>query len=101
MVDDSFEDVATKFYEHYVLIAESINEARLWDEEEGFFYDLLTMPNGENFPLKVHSTVGLSVLLAVSIIDYKKIEKLTDFKISTAPARLSSVSPTSVRLTTG
>ncbi|CAN5318620.1 glucosidase [soil metagenome] len=80
VVDSSFEDVATKFYEHYVLIAESINEAKLWDEEDGFFYDLLTMPSGEGIPLKVHSTVGLSVLFAVSIIDYKKIEKLTDFK---------------------
>ena len=80
VVDISFEDVATKFYEHYVLIAESINEAKLWDEEEGFFFDLLTMPNGDAIPLKVHSTVGLSVLLAVSIIDFKKIEKLKDFK---------------------
>ena len=78
--DISFEDVATKFYEHYVLIAESINEAKLWDEEDGFFYDLLTMPNGETIPLKVHSTVGLSVLFAVSIIDFKKIEKLKDFQ---------------------
>jgi hypothetical protein len=80
VVDSSFEDVATKFYEHYVLIAESINEAKLWDEDEGFFYDLLSMPNGEGIPLKVHSTVGLSVLFAVSIIDFKKIEKLKDFK---------------------
>jgi hypothetical protein len=80
VIDPSFEDVATKFYEHYVLIAESINEAKLWDEDEGFFYDLLTMPSGETIPLKVHSTVGLSVLFAVSIIDFKKIEKLKDFK---------------------
>jgi hypothetical protein len=80
VVDISFEDVATKFYEHYVLIAESVNEAKLWDEEDGFFYDLLSMPNGEGIPLKVHSTVGLSVLFAVSIIDFKKIEKLKDFK---------------------
>ena len=80
VVDSSFEDVATKFYEHYVLIAESVNEAKLWDEEEGFFYDLLVMPDGEGIPLKVHSTVGLSVLFAVSIIDFKKIEKLKDFK---------------------
>ncbi|NOT76532.1 MAG: glucosidase [Cyclobacteriaceae bacterium] len=80
VVDSSFEDVATKFYEHYVLIAESINEAKLWDEDEGFFYDLLTMPNGEGIPLKVHSTVGLSVLFAVSIIDFKKIAKLKDFQ---------------------
>ena len=77
--DKSFEDMATKFYEHFVLIAEALNEATLWDDTDSFFYDVLYMPDGSSIPLKVHSTVGLSVLLAVSSINVKKLEKLDDF----------------------
>ena len=77
--DKSFEDMATKFYEHFVLIAEALNEATLWDEKDSFFYDVLYMSDGSSIPLKVHSTVGLSVLLAVSIIDLKKLGTLNDF----------------------
>ncbi|WP_409932549.1 MGH1-like glycoside hydrolase domain-containing protein [Xanthocytophaga flavus] len=77
--DKSFEDVATKFYEHYVLIAESLNEALMWDEKDHFFYDVLYHPNGEAIPMKVRSVVGLSVLFAVSIIDVKKMTPLPDF----------------------
>ena len=78
MIDQSFEDVATKFYEHFILIAESLNEA-LWNDEDNFFYDLLNMHNGSSIHMKVRSVVGLSVLFAVSVIDQKKIEHLPDF----------------------
>jgi hypothetical protein len=77
--DPSFEDVATKFYEHFVLIAESLNKG-LWDTEDNFFYDLLYTQGGKITPMKVRSIVGLSALFAVSIIDQKKIANLPDFK---------------------
>ncbi|RFS14223.1 MGH1-like glycoside hydrolase domain-containing protein [Emticicia sp. C21] len=77
--DPGFEDVATKFYEHFVLIAESLNKG-LWDTEDSFFYDLLYTQGGRITPMKVRSIVGLSALFAVSIIDQKKIANLPDFK---------------------
>ncbi|MFD2524035.1 MGH1-like glycoside hydrolase domain-containing protein [Emticicia soli] len=77
--DPSFEDTATKFYEHFVLIAESLNEG-LWDVDDNFFYDLLYTQGGKITPMQVRSIVGLSVLFAVSIIDQKKISNLPDFK---------------------
>jgi hypothetical protein len=69
--DGSYEDVASKFYEHFVHIAESLNklgERGLWDEADGFYYDALHMPDGSTIPLKVRSLVGLTSLLAVSVV---------------------------------
>jgi hypothetical protein len=69
--DDSYEDVASKFYEHFVHIAESLNqlgEQGLWDETDGFYYDALHMPDASEVPLKVRSLVGLTSLLAVSVV---------------------------------
>ncbi|MCY7422694.1 MAG: glucosidase [Chitinophagaceae bacterium] len=80
VVDESFEDTATKFFEHFVLIAESLNEHRLWNEEDKFFYDVLCVQGAEPTPLRIKSIVGLTSLFAVSTIDKKKLEKLTDFK---------------------
>ncbi len=76
--DPTFEDVATKFYEHFVLIAESLND-ELWDETDGFYYDQLYPGNGPVIDLKVRSVVGLSVLFAVSVIKREKSEVLGDF----------------------
>lgn len=78
--DDTFEDVATKFYEHFVLIASSLNEAHLWDQEDDFFYDVINAPDGSWSRVKVRSVVGLSVLYAVSVIKSSTLEKLGDFK---------------------
>jgi hypothetical protein len=78
--DRAFEDVATKFYEHFVYIAASLNNMGLWDEEDGFFYDLLSMPDGREIPLKVRSAVGLTALFAVCNIDLSCLDKLPDFK---------------------
>ena len=80
VVDESFEDTATKFFEHFVLIAESLNEHRLWNEEDKFFYDVLCVQGAEPTPLRIKSIVGLTSLFAVSTIDKKELEKLTDFK---------------------
>ncbi|MFC4232575.1 glucosidase [Parasediminibacterium paludis] len=82
--DDAYEDVATKFFEHFMLIAESLNKIGAgwtgsWDEKEGFFYDVLSMPNGDYIPLKVRSLVGLSTTFAVLKIDRELVKKLPDF----------------------
>jgi len=82
--DDTFEDVTTKFFEHFVYIAESLNRigenwTGSWDDEEGFFYDVLSMPDGRYIPLKVRSLVGLSTLFAVMVIKKDMLEKLPDF----------------------
>ncbi len=78
--DVSFEDMATKFFEHFVLIAEAMNENILWNEKDQFFYDSVTVKGGESTPLKVQSIVGLIPILAVSLIDKETISKLPDFK---------------------
>ena len=51
MHDDSFEDTATKFFEHFVLIAEALNEHGLWNEEDKFFYDVFCVPGADPMPL--------------------------------------------------
>lgn len=77
--DDAFEDTATKFYEHFVLIAEALNEHGLWDQADLFFYDILNMPGGEKLPLKLRSMVGLVPIFVVSIISMDHLKTLTDF----------------------
>jgi hypothetical protein len=52
----------------------------LWNEEDGFFYDVLHLPDGGNVPLKVRSLVGLMPLLAVETLEHELIESLPDFK---------------------
>lgn len=78
--DRSFEDTATKFFEHFVLIAESLNEHGLWNEEDRFFYDVLCVTGAEPVPLRIQSVVGISPLYAVSTISKDKLDKLPDFK---------------------
>ena len=84
--DPSYEDVASKFFEHFVHIAESLNffdrhhPVSLWDEEDGFFYDALHCPDCGIIPLKVRSLVGLTALFAVSVIDRKVLDRLKGFK---------------------
>jgi len=80
MHDISFEDTAIKFFEHFVMIAESINEHQLWNEEDKFFYDVLSVYGSEPLPLQVKSIVGLMSLFAVAVIDKKALDKLKDFK---------------------
>ena len=77
--DDAFEDMALKFYEHFVLIAEALNELGLWNDEDEFFYDALRMEQGTPYHLKVRSLVGLTSMFAVSVVSYDKLIKLKDF----------------------
>ncbi len=78
--DASFEDTATKFFEHFVLIAEALNEHHLWNEEDKFFYDVLNVPGSNPISLRTKSIVGLTSLFAVSTIQKKALDKLKDFK---------------------
>ncbi len=72
----AYEDVASKFFEHFVYIAHAINKMRmggeeiqLWDDEDGFFYDVLHLSDGTVHPLKVRSMVGLIPLFAVETLE--------------------------------
>lgn len=80
MVDRAFEDTATKFFEQFVLIAEALNEQGMWNEDDKFFYDTLAIAGSPPLQLRIHSIVGLTTLFAVSIIEKKMLDKLTDFK---------------------
>ncbi len=77
--DNSYEDAVTKFYEHFVLIAASLNET-LWDADDNFFYDRLHTADGNSIALKVRSIAGLSVLFNAVIIKKEYLQKLPDFK---------------------
>lgn len=77
--DPSFEDAATKFYEHFVIIAQALNELELWNKEDDFFYDALKVNKCDSIQLKVRSIIGLTPLFAVSIIDQEIRNHLKDF----------------------
>jgi hypothetical protein len=79
-----YEDIATKFFEHFLHIVEAMNNigeggVGLWDEQDEFFYDVLNLPNGEMKPLKVRSMVGLIPLFAVETIESSLLEELPNF----------------------
>jgi Glycosyl hydrolase family 63 C-terminal domain len=80
MKDESFEDTATKFFEQFVLIAEALNEQGMWNKEDKFFYDTLSIAGSTPMQLRIYSIVGLTSLFAVSIIEKKSLDKLNDFK---------------------
>jgi mannosylglycerate hydrolase MGH1-like protein len=78
----AYEDIASKFFEHFVAIADAMNElggTGLWSEEEGFYYDQLHM-DGRTIPLKVRSMVGLIPLFAVEILEDELLSSLPGFK---------------------
>src|SRR5207244_9678757 len=74
------EDVATKFFEHFALIAQAMNVKGLWDNEEGFYYDQLRLCDGDRrLPLRVRSMVGLIPLFATQTLGRGTLEALPDF----------------------
>ena len=77
--DQTYEDLATKFYEHFALIASALNERGLWNEEDGFYYDVLHLGDGAVIPLKARSVVGLMPLAAVTTLGPKTMARLPDF----------------------
>jgi hypothetical protein len=75
------EDMATKFFEHYLSIMHAINSlggSGLWDEQDGFYYDKL-LANGTCIPLRVRSAVGIIPLFSVEILEEETLEKLPEF----------------------
>jgi Mannosylglycerate hydrolase MGH1-like glycoside hydrolase domain len=76
--DVTYEDLATKFFEHFALIASAINDKGLWDEQDGFYYDVLHT-DGTDFPLRARSIVGLLPLAAVTTLGPHTMARLPDF----------------------
>jgi hypothetical protein len=80
--DPVYEDMASKFFEHFVGIADAVNAlggTGLWDEEDGFYYDQLKA-DGRQLPLRTRSLVGLMPLIAVEVIETAQIDKMPGFK---------------------
>jgi hypothetical protein len=83
--DSAYEDVASKFWEHFLYIANAINNLGeevegMWNDEDGFFYDVLHMLDGRYLPMKVRSIVGLIPLFAVETLEPRVIEQFPGFK---------------------
>jgi hypothetical protein len=83
--DAAYEDVASKFWEHFIYISNAMNNLgragiHLWNEEDGFFYDVLHLGDENSFPIKVRSMVGLIPLFAVETLEPKTLERLPGFK---------------------
>ncbi|HXD88547.1 MAG TPA: glucosidase [Urbifossiella sp.] len=83
-----YQDVATKFFEHFLHIAQAMTamgkkagdgSTGLWDETDQFYYDVLNLPDGREVPLKVRSMVGLIPLFAVETIEPEMLERLPEF----------------------
>jgi hypothetical protein len=77
--DPTYEDIATKFFEHFALIASALNDKGLWDEQDGFYYDLLHLADGSSIPLRARSVTGLLPLAAVMEVPQGLLERLPDF----------------------
>jgi hypothetical protein len=78
--DDTFQDVALKYFEQYTLIAESLNTNGLWDEDQNFFYDVLKYPDGKRVPLKVRSIIGFTSFFAALYLPDYVLNKLQQLK---------------------
>ena len=81
----AYEDVASKFFEHFVYICQAMNniggeKIELWDKEDGFFYDVLHLPDRKTTHMKVRSMVGLIPLFAVETLDSELVDSLPRFK---------------------
>jgi hypothetical protein len=82
--NDVYEDIASKFFEHFLHIADAMThiggeEQGLWDDEDKFFYDVLCVPGSPALPLRIRSMVGLIPLFAVEVLDPELLEKLKGF----------------------
>jgi hypothetical protein len=81
--DRSYEDIASKFFEHFLYIATAINrmgDGGLWDDDQGFYYDWLRLPDGRSTPMRVRSLVGLIPLLAVTVLPSDEVDSMPGFK---------------------
>ena len=82
--NDNYEDVATKFFEHFIYIADAINKTcdneGLWDAEDGFYYDHVRTREGASESMKIRSFVGLIPLFAAVVLDADLLERLPRFR---------------------
>jgi len=76
--DRSYVELATKFFEHFCYIAQAAYEHGVWDEQDGFFYDALRLPDGRRMPLRVRSVVGLLPLAATTSLGSTTLHRLTE-----------------------
>jgi len=104
--DSFFEDMAIKFGDHFLWIARAMNQTGpdgMWDEEDGFYYDVLRLPDGSASRLKVRSMVGLLPLCATSIIEPEQRERVPRVievlreRLQRMPELLESIHPTGPR----
>ena len=80
----SYQNIASKFFEHFLYIAEAMTHIGkesngLWDDEDGFYYDVLNLPDGSTHPLKIRSMVGLIPLFAVETIEPELFQHAPEF----------------------
>jgi hypothetical protein len=101
--DRTFEDLASKYADHFLLIAHALNKVGnggMWDEEDGFYYDVLRLPDGSASRLKVRSLVGLLPLCATSVIEpwqRETVPRLASYvfeRVRLMPELAASIHPT-------
>lgn len=101
--DPTYEDMASKFIEHFLYIATAMNKPGpdgMWDEEDGFYYDLLRLPDGSATRLKVRSMVGLLPLAATTVVEKQMRERAPEAtagwqrRARQMPELLESIHPT-------
>ena len=83
MQDPVYEDTAIKFWEHFLYIVNAMNRSidgeGIWDEEQGFYYDVLHVSDGEHIPMRIRSIVGLVPLFAVQTLEPGLMQRLPNF----------------------
>ena len=77
--DRTYEDIATKFFEHFTLIAVAMNKQGLWNQEDGLYYDVLHRHGGEDVPIRARSMVSLIPMLAVTVLEPQVLDELNNF----------------------
>ena len=82
--DRAYEDIATKFFEHFAYIATAMNDQGLWDEEDGFYYDSFRHASGERQHVRSRSMVGLLPLAATTTLGRATLDLLPQFSASMA-----------------
>jgi Glycosyl hydrolase family 63 C-terminal domain len=101
--DNSYQEMVTKFIDHFLWISRAVNQigpSGMWDEEDGFYYDVLRFPDGNSTRLKVRSIVGLLPLCATTVIEPWQRERIPDAmatcmeRVRQMPILFESIHPT-------
>jgi hypothetical protein len=77
--DAAYEDMATKFFEHFAYIATALHDSGLWDDDDGFYYDVLSIEGGTSIALKVQSLVGVLPIAATTALTDETLRRLPWF----------------------